>query len=221
MPELFLMNGKIYVTRLLNFVLLALHNLFVSNLEKTMNDISVRLKSRSHSAFAFASPIICIFLNLYDNNSLMETEDMQRIESLLVDNETFSLDLVLYVEEMLQNEKPSSPEEKKARELFRSFVSKTEQLCDERGRSRESAQRKNSLREEETAGKEEPEEEFDEEVMCALCCAKMKDTLFKPCDHGACQGCATICRMNNEKCPYCNVKIEELIKITPEEKIQC
>lgn len=56
---------------------------------------------------------------------------------------------------------------------------------------------------------EQEEEKIDEEHTCNICCFAEKDTTMIPCGHQTCYNCIQVHRQNSEKCPYCNVVIQE------------
>lgn len=59
-------------------------------------------------------------------------------------------------------------------------------------------------------GVEVNEADFEDEDLCQICCSKMMNIEFVPCQHQTCKACIQTHMLNSEKCPFCNAEITSL-----------
>ena len=101
---------------------------------------------------------------------------------------------------------PVNAEEKKIFSDFDMMLEEIEMLC------QCNKIRKHSLKSQDSGERQGEEDNIDEEKVCNICYYNEKDTIFEPCGHQTCTKCIQVHMLNSERCPFCNVVIQQTKK---------
>ncbi|KAG8179811.1 hypothetical protein JTE90_025978 [Oedothorax gibbosus] len=115
-----------------------------------------------------------------------------------------SLDFLLGSSQEAQNFKPFSLRDYK--EVSREEIEKVEALTVLLHSKYDIAQQNRGL------------EEIDDDVVCTICYANPKSSLFYPCQHQSCRNCISLHLLSHKECFFCKTVIEYIKPLQGEEK---